>query len=469
MRRRLDLGASLVGRPRVLLMDEPTTGLDPRTRIDLWELIAELVNDGTTLLLTTQYLDEADRLADRIAVIDRGADDRVRHLRRAEGARRRRRARGAHDERGRPVAPGRAAAADLRPSAVTVDERGQRIRVSVVDRVESLLAAARAIEEAGIAIDDLGVHRPSLDDVFLALTGRGAEEAAGTQLGRADAPRRGASAASGRPRPSTASGVRAAALGAAGVLRRHDRDHASQPADARAHAAGGRVRVDPAGDLRAALPLRLRRLDPRSPATDRYADFLIPGIIVQTTLFGGSSLTVSSRRGHVEGDHRPPPLAADEPGGDPRRRARSRRCRATTFTLVARHLVGVASASASTRPSRTCRARRSSSRSPSASPSPGSSPSSGSSCARPRRRSSPPSCRSSRSSSPPRRSRRRRRTRHWLRRSRTNQPITQVVDSIRALTQGVDPATGPTLRAFAWSAGILVVCAVLSVRRFRNV
>jgi ABC-type multidrug transport system ATPase subunit len=72
MRRRLDLGASLVGRPRVLLMDEPTTGLDPRTRLDLWDLIEELVRDGTTLLLTTQYLDEADRLADRIAVIDHG-------------------------------------------------------------------------------------------------------------------------------------------------------------------------------------------------------------------------------------------------------------------------------------------------------------------------------------------------------------------------------------------------------------
>ena len=169
MRRRLDLGASLVGRPLVLIMDEPSTGLDPRSRIELWGLIDEFVEAGTTLLLTTQYLEEADRLADHVAVIERG----------------RLIAAGTPDELkqriGGDVLEVRAARASdvgrlvslltgLGAGQPTADMRGQSVTLPTSDRVETLFAAARRIEEAGIPVADLGVRRPSLDDVFLTLT-----------------------------------------------------------------------------------------------------------------------------------------------------------------------------------------------------------------------------------------------------------------------------------------------------------
>jgi ABC-2 type transport system ATP-binding protein len=170
MRRRLDLGASLVGRPLVLILDEPSTGLDPRARIELWGLIDELVGDGTTLLLTTQYLEEADRLADRVAVIDRGhnvAEGTPDSLKRQVGGDllEVRAIRAADLDRlvgllsgigaGQPVA----------------DVRDQRVTLPTAGRIETLLAAARRIEDAGIEIADIAIRRPSLDDVFLSLTG----------------------------------------------------------------------------------------------------------------------------------------------------------------------------------------------------------------------------------------------------------------------------------------------------------
>jgi ABC-2 type transport system ATP-binding protein len=171
MRRRLDLGASLVGRPLVLILDEPTTGLDPRSRIELWSLIEELVGEGTTLLLTTQYLEEADRLADRVAVIDRG----------------RMVAEGTPDELKQriggdvlEVTANRTADVERLVNALrglgnpVADLRNQRVTLATSQHVETLLAAARRIADAGIEVADLAVRRPSLDDVFLSLTGGGA-------------------------------------------------------------------------------------------------------------------------------------------------------------------------------------------------------------------------------------------------------------------------------------------------------
>jgi ABC-2 type transport system ATP-binding protein len=169
MRRRLDLGASLVGHPLLLILDEPTTGLDPRTRSELWAFIKELVRDGTSVLLTTQYLEEADRLADRIAVIERGrviANGPPDELKKQIGG---------------DVLEVRASSASdvglladlldrLGSGAPVVDLSGQRITLPTRDRVPTLLAAARRIEEAGLTVEDIGVRRPSLDEVFLTLT-----------------------------------------------------------------------------------------------------------------------------------------------------------------------------------------------------------------------------------------------------------------------------------------------------------
>ena len=180
MRRRLDLGASLVGRPSVLFLDEPTTGLDPRSRIGLWEVINRLVADGTTLLLTTQYLEEADRLANRIAVIDGGriiAEGTAGELKAKIGG---------------EVLELTVLAADQAPTAVTAlqpiahAETPARIEgdhiVLPLGRSGSVIAdAVRRLDEAGVGIGDISVRRPTLDDVFMALTGHGSEGAPVTE------------------------------------------------------------------------------------------------------------------------------------------------------------------------------------------------------------------------------------------------------------------------------------------------
>jgi ABC-2 type transport system ATP-binding protein len=174
MRRRLDLAAALVARPPVLFLDEPTTGLDIRSRIGLWDAIEALVSAGTTVLLTTQYLDEADRLADRIAVIDQGlviAEGTPDELKAQVGGERLE----IHlcdGQRGEDAVVALAAIASDRPYV----EDGS-LRVPVAERRGTIAEAVRRLDDAGIAIDDISVSTPTLDDVFLNLTGRSAESA----------------------------------------------------------------------------------------------------------------------------------------------------------------------------------------------------------------------------------------------------------------------------------------------------
>lgn len=172
MRRRLDVAASLVGRPPVLFLDEPTTGLDLTSRNELWEMIRELVDDGTTVLLTTQYLEEADRLADRIAVVDRGhviANDSPDRLKAQLGS-----TVVEMDVRG----DGRAEQA-LRLVSGRVDGRvereGERLRITSERGAHVLIEVLRVLGDDGVEPDTLTVREPSLDDVFLALTGHHAE------------------------------------------------------------------------------------------------------------------------------------------------------------------------------------------------------------------------------------------------------------------------------------------------------
>ena len=170
MRRRLDLAATLVARPEVLFLDEPTTGLDPRARTELWEVLDTLVDRGTTLLLTTQYLDEAERLADDIIVIDRGkviARGDSRSLKREVG--------GDHiyavvadPER---LDQASAIIAQCTGSEPIVDAEARSVNAPTTGGVDALVAVATHLRDVGIAVEDLAIRQPTLDDVFLTLTG----------------------------------------------------------------------------------------------------------------------------------------------------------------------------------------------------------------------------------------------------------------------------------------------------------
>lgn len=180
MRRRLDLAGALIGRPRLLFLDEPTTGLDPRSRLGMWDIIRGLLRGGTTLLLTTQYLEEADELADKIAVVDSGriiAQGTADELKGQVG--------GEHIEV--IVADGTRlaeAAALLQPASageIECDQRTRRISSPTSGGSRKLIEAAQTLDDQGIEVEEIALRRPSLDDVFLKLTGRRAEEPTGEE------------------------------------------------------------------------------------------------------------------------------------------------------------------------------------------------------------------------------------------------------------------------------------------------
>jgi ABC-2 type transport system ATP-binding protein len=175
MRRRLDLGAALMAEPPVIFLDEPTTGLDPKGRLSMWDLIEELAREGTTVLMTTQYLEEADRLADDIVVIDHG-----RAIARGTALELKQQVGGERLEITISDNPyldaARRVLEALGEGPAHVDEEARRVSVAVRSHDGVLTRAIRELDAAGVHVDDIGFRRPTLDAVFLALTGRPAEE-----------------------------------------------------------------------------------------------------------------------------------------------------------------------------------------------------------------------------------------------------------------------------------------------------
>ena len=299
MRRRLDLASSLLTRPRILFLDEPTAGLDPRSRNEIWAIVRELVREGTTIMLTTQYLEEADQLADRIAVIDHG---RVI----AEGT-----GNELKDRVGGQILEVELTSAAQRDGAQSVlagvgcgdPEPGERLdRLTLPaprDGLELIEDAASALRQAGIGVSDLGLRRPTLDDVFLQLTGAPpSEDGAG--------PDASASASAGRP-PAVTSPASAADHGARRLLR------ARRPSLRELRSAAADARVVTGRNLRHFVRqpqlLIFSTIQPimfvflfvyvfggavagSLPPGVTYVDFLLPGIFVQSVAFRATQTAV---------------------------------------------------------------------------------------------------------------------------------------------------------------------------------
>jgi ABC transporter DrrB family efflux protein len=303
MRRRLDLASSLLTRPRVLFLDEPTTGLDPRSRIEIWSVVRELVREGTTVLLTTQYLEEADQLAEQIAVIDHG-----RVIAQGTGSELKDRVGGQILELELVTAAERdRARAALTGIGCGEPEPGERLAQLTLpaprDGLEMIEDAASALRKAGIAVSDLGLRRPTLDDVFLQLTGApSSENGAGLE----------AESGNGRPAPASVSVPAATAAPVARpAARRPPRWRRLSPRELR-------------GDVTDAQVVSLRNLrhfvrqpdllifstiqpimfvllftyvfggaiSHSLPAGVSYIDYLLPGILVQSVTFRASQTAV---------------------------------------------------------------------------------------------------------------------------------------------------------------------------------
>ena len=462
MRRRLDLASSLLTQPRVLFLDEPTTGLDPRSRNEIWEIVRDLRREGTTILLTTQYLEEADQLADEIAVIDHG-----RVIAEGTGNELKDRVGGQilevelTDVRQRDEAE----AALLRVGCGAPEEDERPNRLTLPAPRESLVLveeAAAELRRAGIGVSDMGLRRPTLDDVFLQLTGQAPSENGRPQSAAAVPTRRPVERPRRLPRPHAPSlrDAETSVTDIAVVTMRNLRHFWRQPdllvfstiqpimfVVLFVYVFGGAVGL--------ALPpgVTLRRLPP--------AGDLRPVGDVPRVEHGGRPL-----RGPTPRRHRPLPLDADGALGGPARandrgpgakrpdhRPDDRRRLPGRLPLPGGRHPGARRASPSSPPS--------------GSPSAGSSPSSRWSSAVPRPRRRPGSCCCFRSSSPARSSSRSRRMPSWLQPIAEASPVTLTADAARtlALTGGVPDSLGGSL---AWIVGIVAVFVPLSVWRYRR-